>query len=93
MSAAAGLEPGPGRPCCIDPDAPGLGLVLVGSRFDLDTRRLLEILARNRLVSRWLELEGSPEAERCHGTVPAEDLPIVIVPGGPRRAIPGAASY
>jgi len=63
----------------------GSGLVLIGSRFDPDTRRLLEILARNRLASRWLELEGSPEAETMLRDldVPAGDLPIVIVPGGP----------
>ena len=41
----------------------GSGLTLIGSRFDAGTRRLLEALARNRLASRWLELEGSPEAE------------------------------
>jgi len=28
----------------------GTGLTLIGSRFDPDTRRLLEVLARNRLV-------------------------------------------
>ena len=41
----------------------GSGLTLIGSRFDAGTRRLLEILARNRLASTWLELEGSPVAE------------------------------
>jgi CRP-like cAMP-binding protein len=41
----------------------GAGLRLIGSRFDPDTRRLLETLARNRLVSTWLDLEASPEAE------------------------------
>jgi thioredoxin reductase (NADPH) len=63
----------------------GSGLTLVGSRFDIDTRRLLEVLARNRLSSRWLELEGSPEAEAMlvELGVPVADLPIVIVPGGP----------
>lgn len=62
----------------------GSGLVLVGSRFDADTRRLLEVLARNRLSSRWLELEGSPEAEALlrEIDVPIDELPIVIVPGG-----------
>jgi thioredoxin reductase (NADPH) len=62
----------------------GAGLTLVGSRFDPDTRRLLEVLARNRLSSRWLELEDSPEAEamlRELDVQPAE-LPIVVVPGG-----------
>jgi thioredoxin reductase (NADPH) len=63
----------------------GSGLTLVGSRFDVDTHRLLEVLARNRLSSRWLELEGSPEAEALlvELAVPVADLPIVVVPGGP----------
>jgi thioredoxin reductase (NADPH) len=63
----------------------GSGLTLVGSRFDVDTHRLLEVLARNRLSSRWLELEGSPEAESLliELDVPVADLPIVVVPGGP----------
>jgi thioredoxin reductase (NADPH) len=62
----------------------GSGPVLVGSRFDADTRRLLELLARNRLSSRWLELEGSPEAEAllCELDVPVAELPIVVLPGG-----------
>jgi thioredoxin reductase (NADPH) len=63
----------------------GSGLTLIGSRFDAGTRRLLEVLARNRLASRWMELEGSPEAEDMlrELDVPVGDLPIVIVPGGP----------
>jgi thioredoxin reductase (NADPH) len=63
----------------------GSGLTLIGSRFDADTRRLLEVLARNRLSSKWLELEGSPEAETMlrELRVPVADLPIVIVPGAP----------
>ncbi len=70
----------------------GSGLTLVGSRFDAGTRRLLEVLARNRLVSRWLELEGSPEAEAMlrELDVPVEDLPIVVIPGGPLLRNPGS---
>jgi thioredoxin reductase (NADPH) len=62
----------------------GAGLTLIGSRFHPDTRRLLEILARNRLVSTWLDLEASPEAEAIlRGLdLPVADLPIVIIPGG-----------
>jgi thioredoxin reductase (NADPH) len=62
----------------------GAGLTLVGSRFDVNTRRLLEVLARNRIPSRWLDLESSPEAEALllELKVPVDDLPIVIVPGG-----------
>ena len=43
------------------------------------------MLARNRLVSRWLELEGSPDAEGMlrELDVPVADFPIVVVPGGP----------
>jgi thioredoxin reductase (NADPH) len=62
----------------------GSGLILVGSRFDANTRRLLEVLARNRLSSRWLDLESSAEAEtllrQLH--VAADALPIVLAPGG-----------
>jgi thioredoxin reductase (NADPH) len=63
----------------------GSGVTLVGSRNDVNTRRLLEVLARNRLSSRWLEMERSPEAEALlvELDAPAEDLPIVVVPGGP----------
>ena len=63
----------------------GTGLTLIGSRFHPDTRRLLEVLARNRLVWTWLDLEDSPEAEQIlQGLdVPVADLPIIIVPGGP----------
>ena len=62
----------------------GSGLTLIGSRFDGGTRRLLEVLARNRLSSRWLDLEGSAEAEAMlrELNVPVSDLPIVVVPGG-----------
>jgi thioredoxin reductase (NADPH) len=63
----------------------GTGLTLIGSRFDPDTRRLLEVLARNRLVWSWLDLEASPDVEKIlQGLdVPVADLPIIIVPGEP----------
>ncbi len=62
----------------------GSGLTLVGSRFDVDTRRLLEVLSRNRLSFKWLELEGEPTTEALlqRLNVPLADLPIVVVPGG-----------
>src|SRR6202049_3859534 len=62
----------------------GSGLTLVGSRFDVNTRRLLEVLSRNRLSSKWLDLEGDPAAEAFlrRLNVPVADLPIVVVPGG-----------
>src|SRR4030095_15819915 len=55
-------------------------------------RRLLEVLARNRLLWNWLDLEASPEAEQIlEGLdVPVADLPIIIVPGGPVLRNPGS---
>ncbi|MCU1504463.1 MAG: cyclic nucleotide-binding protein [Ilumatobacteraceae bacterium] len=63
----------------------GAGLTLVGSRFDVDTRRLLGVFARNRLTFKWLDLESSQDAETMlrELDVPLDDLPIVVVPGGP----------
>jgi thioredoxin reductase (NADPH) len=62
----------------------GGGPVLVGSRFDPETRRLISALARNRVSSQWLQLEGSPEAESLlRGLdVQIEQLPVVVIPGG-----------
>ena len=70
----------------------GAGLTLIGSRFDPDTRRLLETLARNRLVWTWLDPEDSQGAEAMlqGQDVPVGDLPIVIVPGGPVLRNPGS---
>jgi thioredoxin reductase (NADPH) len=70
----------------------GVGITLVGSRFHADTRRLLEILARNRLTSRWIDLETSSEAEAMLRDlhVSIDDLPIVAVPGGPLLSNPSA---
>lgn len=72
----------------------GVGLTLVGSRFDRKTRHLLDVLARNRLAFRWLELEGMPEAEetlRQLDVSPAV-LPLIIVPGGALFSIPAATT-
>lgn len=70
----------------------GTGLTLIGSRFAADTRRLLEVLARNRLVWTWLDLETSPEAEQIlQGLhIPVSELPIIVVPGGQVLRNPGS---
>ena len=61
----------------------GSGLTLVGSRSDPNTRRLLEVLTRNRLAFRWLEVESWPEAleilRQFH--VLHSELPLVVLPG------------
>jgi thioredoxin reductase (NADPH) len=63
----------------------GSGLTLIGSRLDVDTRRLLEVLARNRLSSRWLDPMDSPEAGVLlrELAIEPEQLPIVLIAGGP----------
>ena len=68
----------------------GSGLTLVGSRFDVNTRRLLEVLSRNRLASTWLDLERDPRAEAFLRlrNIPVTDLPIVVVPGLERLCNP-----
>jgi len=72
----------------------GSGPVLVGSRFDAETRRIIAVLARNRVSSRWLELESSPDAEALlrQLDVPVEELPIVVLPGGALLRNPTNAS-
>ncbi|HTW98804.1 MAG TPA: FAD-dependent oxidoreductase [Acidimicrobiales bacterium] len=63
--------------------AMGTGLVLLGSRHDSDTRRLLEVLARNRVAVKWLdpEVDAKAEAMLRRLEVPLDDLPIVVGPG------------
>jgi thioredoxin reductase (NADPH) len=61
----------------------GVGLRIVGSRYSPDARRLRDFAARNRLPSRWLDLEKDPGAEALLsqlGVTPA-DTPIVILHG------------
>jgi thioredoxin reductase (NADPH) len=59
----------------------GVGLRIVGSCFSLDTRRLLEFVARNRIPHRWQDLEEDAEAEQLLTRlgVPPEDTPIVLL--------------
>jgi hypothetical protein len=59
----------------------GTGLRIIGSRYSLDTRRLGEFAARNRLPHRWIDLEHDTEAEallRQAGISPHE-TPVVIL--------------
>jgi thioredoxin reductase (NADPH) len=58
----------------------GAGLKIVGSRFAVDTRRLRDFAARNRLPHRWLDLERDPGAELLLDKlgVPPEETPVVL---------------
>ena len=61
----------------------GAGLRIVGSRYSPDARRLRDFAARNRIPSRWLDLETDPgvEAPLSQLGVAPSDTPIVIVHG------------
>src|SRR5215210_941572 len=61
----------------------GAGLKIVGSRYDIDTRRLLEFASRNRLPHDWLDVETDVVAEgilQQFGLRPAQ-TPVVIWKG------------
>ena len=53
----------------------GAGVHLIGSRFSLDTRRLREFMARNRVPYQWTDLEDDDEVDamlQAVGVEPAE---------------------
>ena len=70
----------------------GIGVTLVGSRFDPETRRLLELLARNGVATKWLDCESSPQAALLLEKlgVGAGELPVVAIPGRPALRNPSA---
>jgi thioredoxin reductase (NADPH) len=59
------------------------GIRIVGSRFDHDTHRLLEFVARNRVLHNWLDVDD-PRAEPSLRGLPKDALrsPIVFPGGG-----------
>jgi thioredoxin reductase (NADPH) len=58
----------------------GAGLKIVGSRYSVDTRRLRDFAARNRLPYSWIDLEEDPSAEAllCQIGIAPEQTPVVI---------------
>ncbi|MFD4323550.1 FAD-dependent oxidoreductase [Nocardioides sp. NPDC058538] len=61
----------------------GAGLRIIGSRYSADTRRLRDFASRNRIPSRWEDVEEDPEAEetlRAFG-IPPDQTPVVIWKG------------
>lgn len=62
----------------------GTGIKLIGSRFSPDSRRLRELLARNRMPYVWVDLESDDEAEELLSRlgVAASETPVVIASGG-----------
>ncbi|MGH3485955.1 MAG: FAD-dependent oxidoreductase [Nocardioidaceae bacterium] len=58
----------------------GAGFAIIGSRYSVDTRRLREFAARNRLPHHWIDLEQDEEAERLirELSISHEQTPVVI---------------
>jgi thioredoxin reductase (NADPH) len=60
----------------------GIGVEIVGPRDSEETRRLLEFARRMRLPNTWLDPAESEEAAALLRDLPAEELPLVRLPGG-----------
>jgi thioredoxin reductase (NADPH) len=58
----------------------GVGVRVIGSRFDPQTRRLVEFCSRTRLPHVWIDLERDPDSEALlrELDVPPEETPVVI---------------
>jgi thioredoxin reductase (NADPH) len=61
-----------------------LGVKVIGSRFSVATRELLDLLVRNRVPMDWLDVESDPEAEEFLRDlqVAVEELPVLITGRG-----------
>jgi thioredoxin reductase (NADPH) len=65
----------------------GAGVQLIGSRFSVDSRRLREFMARNRVPYQWTDLEDDEEVDallQAVGVEPAE-TPVMIGVGSMLR--------
>ena len=60
-----------------------LGIRIIGSRFDRDTHRLREFVARNRVLHSWVDID-EPRRERLLALLPADarEGPIVLLGNG-----------
>ena len=61
----------------------GVGLRIFGSRFSLDTRRIREFAARNRIPHRWIDLKHDEAADQLLAQfgVDEKQTPLVIWQG------------
>jgi thioredoxin reductase (NADPH) len=60
------------------------GIKLIGSRFSPDSRRLRELLARNRMPHQWIDLEEDEHADALLGGLGVEpgETPVAVTAGG-----------
>jgi thioredoxin reductase (NADPH) len=62
----------------------GTGVKLIGSRFSPDSRRLRELLARNRMPYQWIDLDDDADAEELLNRlgVAPDETPVALTAGG-----------
>jgi thioredoxin reductase (NADPH) len=62
----------------------GTGIKLIGSRFSPDSRRLRELLARNRMPYQWMDLEDDEDADALLSAlaVKPDQTPVAVTGGG-----------
>ena len=62
----------------------GTGLKLIGSRFSPDSRRLRELLARNRMPYQWIDLDRDEHADALLTELSIEpsETPVAVTGGG-----------
>ncbi len=61
----------------------GVGLRIIGSKYDHDARRLRDFASRNRVPHQWVALEDDPQAEDLLGALgtAGAETPVVIWKG------------
>ncbi|MER6290316.1 FAD-dependent oxidoreductase [Streptomyces sviceus] len=71
----------------------GVGITLIGSRYDERCRVLLHAFSLSRTAVQWLDLEDRPEAEMLlrRLKVSLKDLPVILIPGRPLMCNPQPA--
>jgi thioredoxin reductase (NADPH) len=62
----------------------GTGIKLIGSRFSPDSRRMRELLARNRMPYQWIDLEDDDDADALLSglAIKPDETPIAVTGGG-----------
>ncbi|MGN6216923.1 MAG: FAD-dependent oxidoreductase [Solirubrobacterales bacterium] len=66
----------------------GIGVEIVGPRDSAATRHLVDFAKRQRLPFTWLDPAESEEAAAALEGVPAEEMPLVRLPGGAELRVP-----
>jgi thioredoxin reductase (NADPH) len=62
----------------------GTGIKLIGSRFSPDSRRLRELLARNRMPYQWIDLDDDEDADALLSglAIEPDETPVAVTGGG-----------